>query len=88
MRSSQQEECKNLLLEDDLNGCIRCIMGALESTSQGTAARDSWTRSAKTLAVFVIGIVLSGSAILQRVAESISLQGINPAKMTSSQITP
>lgn len=37
----------------------------------------------KTLALFVIGIVLSGSAVLQRVAESISLQGINPAKMTS-----
>jgi hypothetical protein len=37
----------------------------------------------KTLALFVIGIVLSGSAVLQRVAESISLQGINSAKMTS-----
>jgi hypothetical protein len=37
----------------------------------------------KTLAFFVIGIVLSGSAVLQRVAESLSLQGINPAKMTS-----
>jgi len=37
----------------------------------------------KTLALFVIGIVLSGSAVLQRVAEGISLQGINPAKMTS-----
>ncbi len=40
-------------------------------------------KSAKTLAFFVIGIVLSGSAVLQRVAESLSLQGINPAKMTS-----
>ena len=39
----------------------------------------------KTLALFVIGIMLSGSAVLQRVAESISLQGINPAKMTSSE---
>ncbi len=37
----------------------------------------------KTLAFFVIGIVLSGSTVLQRVTESISLQGINPAKMTS-----
>jgi hypothetical protein len=37
----------------------------------------------KTLALFVIGIVLAGSAVLQRVAEGISLQGINPAKMTS-----
>jgi hypothetical protein len=37
----------------------------------------------KTLALFVIGIILSGSAVLQRVAEGISLQGINPAKMTS-----
>ena len=37
----------------------------------------------KTLAFFVIGIVLSGSAVLQRVAASLSLQGINPAKMTS-----
>jgi hypothetical protein len=37
----------------------------------------------KTLALFVIGIVLSGSAVLQRGAESLSLHGINPAKMTS-----
>ena len=37
----------------------------------------------KTLALFVIGIILSGSAVLQRAAESISLHGINPAKMTS-----
>jgi hypothetical protein len=35
------------------------------------------------LAFFVIGIVVSGSAVLQRVAESLSLQGMNPAKMTS-----
>ena len=35
------------------------------------------------LALFVIGIVVSGSAVLQRVAESLSLQGMNPAKMTS-----
>ena len=39
----------------------------------------------KTLAMFVIGIVLSGSAVLQRVAESISLHGMNPAKMTSTE---
>ncbi len=37
----------------------------------------------KTLALFVLGIVLSGSAVLQRVAENVSLQGISPAKMTS-----
>src|SRR5258708_26639129 len=37
----------------------------------------------KTLALFVIGIVLAGNAVLQRVAEGISLHGINPAKMTS-----
>jgi hypothetical protein len=35
------------------------------------------------LALFVIGMVVSGSAVLQRVAESLSLQGITPAKMTS-----
>ena len=39
----------------------------------------------KTLALFVMGIVLSGSAVLQRVAEGISLQGINAAKMTSME---
>ena len=39
----------------------------------------------KTLALFVMGMVLSGSAVLQRVAEGISLQGITPAKMTSSE---
>jgi hypothetical protein len=37
----------------------------------------------KTLALFVLGIALSGSAVLQRVAESVSLHGISPAKMTS-----
>ncbi len=37
----------------------------------------------KTLGLFVLGIVLSGSAVLQRVAERVSLHGINPAKMTS-----
>jgi len=36
-----------------------------------------------TLALCVIGIVVAGSAVLQRMAEGISLQGINPAKMTS-----
>ena len=36
-----------------------------------------------TFAVFVLGIVLCGSAVLQRVAEELSLRGINPAKMTS-----
>jgi hypothetical protein len=37
----------------------------------------------KTLALFVIGIVLAGNAVLQRVAESLSLQGMTLAKMTS-----
>ena len=37
----------------------------------------------KTLGLFVLGIVLSGSAVLQRVAESVSLHGITPSKMTS-----
>ena len=36
-----------------------------------------------TLALCVMGIVLAGSAVLQPMAEGISLQGINPAKMTS-----
>ncbi len=43
----------------------------------------SMVKSAKTLALCVMGIVLAGSAVLQRMAEGISLQGINPAKMTS-----
>lgn len=37
----------------------------------------------KTLAFFVLGIVLSGSAVLQRVAEVLQQQGISEAKMTS-----
>ena len=37
----------------------------------------------KGLALLVIGIVLSGSAVLQRVAESLFLEGISQAKMTS-----
>src|SRR5947209_11992201 len=37
----------------------------------------------KTLAFFVLGIVLSGSAVLQRVAEVLQQQGKSLAKMTS-----
>ena len=37
----------------------------------------------KTLAFFVLGIVLSGCAVLQRVAETLSERGISEAKMTS-----
>jgi Transposase DDE domain len=37
----------------------------------------------KTLALFVLGIVLSGSAVLQRVAEVLQQHGISQAKMTS-----
>ena len=37
----------------------------------------------KTLAFFVLGIVLSGSAVLQRVAEVLQQHGISQAKMTS-----
>src|SRR6266480_5608279 len=37
----------------------------------------------KTLAFFVLGMVLSGCAVLQRVAETLSERGISEAKMTS-----
>jgi hypothetical protein len=37
----------------------------------------------KTLAFFVLGIVLSGSAVMQRVAETLSERGLSEAKMTS-----
>src|SRR5712691_4795492 len=37
----------------------------------------------KTLAFFVLGIVLSGSAVMQRVAEALSERGLSEAKMTS-----
>ena len=37
----------------------------------------------KTLAIFVLGIVLSGSAVMQRVAETLSEHGLSEAKMTS-----
>ncbi|WP_236038252.1 hypothetical protein [Ktedonobacter robiniae] len=37
----------------------------------------------KTLALFALGIVLSGCAVLQRVAEQLHLQGISETKMTS-----
>jgi hypothetical protein len=37
----------------------------------------------KTLAFFVLGIVLSGSAVLQRVAETLAERGLSEAKMTS-----
>ncbi len=37
----------------------------------------------KRLAFFVLGIVLSGSAVMQRVAETLSERGLSEAKMTS-----
>jgi hypothetical protein len=37
----------------------------------------------KTLAFFVLGIVLSGCAVMQRVAETVHERGISQAKMTS-----
>jgi DDE family transposase len=37
----------------------------------------------KTLAFFVLGIVLSGSAVMQRVAETLSERGLSGAKMPS-----
>jgi hypothetical protein len=37
----------------------------------------------KTLAFFVLGIVLSGCAVMQRVAETLSEHGLSEAKMTS-----
>ena len=37
----------------------------------------------KTLALVVVGIILSGSAVLQRIAESLYLHGISEAKMAS-----
>ncbi len=37
----------------------------------------------KTLAFFVLGIVLSGSAVMQRVAETLSERGLTEAKMSS-----
>src|SRR6266700_2026612 len=36
-----------------------------------------------TLAFFVLGIVLSGCAVMQRVAETLSERGLSEAKMTS-----
>ncbi len=37
----------------------------------------------KTLALFVLGIVLSGCAVMQRVAETVSERGLSEAKMSS-----
>jgi len=37
----------------------------------------------KTLALIVVGIIFSGTAVLQRIAESLYLQGISSAKMIS-----
>src|SRR5947209_16536783 len=37
----------------------------------------------KTLALVVLGMILSGSAVLQRIAESISERGLSEAKMPS-----
>jgi hypothetical protein len=39
----------------------------------------------KTLALFVLGIVLSGSAVMQRIAETIQEHGLSAVKMTSSE---
>ena len=40
---------------------------------------------AQTLACFVLGIVLAGSAVLQRVVETLAERGLNEAKMSSSE---
>jgi hypothetical protein len=37
----------------------------------------------KTLALFVLGIVLSGSAVMQRVAQALSERGLSEAKMST-----
>ncbi|HEY6406801.1 MAG TPA: transposase [Ktedonobacteraceae bacterium] len=37
----------------------------------------------KTLALFVLGIILSGSAVMQRVAETVNERGLSSAKLTS-----
>jgi hypothetical protein len=37
----------------------------------------------KALALMVLGIILAGTAVLQRIAESVSLHGISEAKMPS-----
>ena len=37
----------------------------------------------KTLALVVLGIILGGSAVLQRIAESVQLAGLSEAKMPS-----
>ena len=56
--------------------------GSVGERKSRNYARNSWAPK-KTLALFVIGIVLSGSAVLQRGAESIRSHGINSAKMPS-----
>jgi len=40
----------------------------------------------KTLAFFVLGIVLSGCAVMQRVAETLSERGLSEAKMSSIEL--
>jgi hypothetical protein len=44
---------------------------------------ESHGHQKKTLALSVLGIVLSKSAVLQRMAESVYVQGISQAKMVS-----
>lgn len=68
---------KSHLGEDDLNGCIRCMMEERWSAQVKELLLALHGHQKKTLAFFVTGIVLAESTVLQRVAESISLQGIN-----------
>ena len=73
----------SITLEDDLNGCIPSIMDKVARASQAIIGGCPWTRSAKTLALMVVGIILSGTAVLQRIAEQLHLEGISAAKMVS-----
>jgi hypothetical protein len=58
-------------------------MGTMENAEVKEVFAKMHGHQKKTLALLVIGIVLGGSTVLQRVAEGLSLHGIHPAKMTS-----
>ncbi len=58
-------------------------MGELARAREASCCRECMDKSAKALALCVLGMILSQSAVLQRIAEGLALHGISEAKMPS-----
>jgi hypothetical protein len=55
----------------------------LAGATEGTVDRNPWASKENAGGSLVLGMVLSGSAVMQRVAETLYERGLSEAKMTS-----